>query len=223
MESADAWEAEEPERIMISALEHYSYCPRQCALIHLEHLFDENIYTLRGRLAHERVDTLASRQEESIRVERAFPLWSQRLGLIGRADVVEFHGQTPYPVEYKLGKRREWRYEALQVCAQGMCLEEMFGLSVTHGAIYYCASRTRREISFDAMLRSAVEEATVAVQAMLRGTALPSAPNDQRCEKCSLLESCLPGAVAQSHRVHLYEVGLFQVADSLPKLDDRDP
>lgn len=220
MESADIWEAEETERIMISALEHYSYCPRQCALIHLEHLFDENIYTLRGRLAHERVDVLATRQEENMRVERAFPLWSQRLGLIGRADVVEFHGQIPYPVEYKLGKRREWRYEALQVCAQGMCLEEMFGLPVTHGAIYYCNSRSRREISFDATLRSAVEEATGAVRAMLWGRVLPSAPNDQRCEKCSLLESCLPAAVAQSRRLHLYEAGLFQAADSTVRLDD---
>ena len=213
MESSDDWEAKEPERIMISALEHYSYCPRQCALIHLEHLFDENIYTLRGRLAHERVDTLATRQEEDMRIERAFPLWSRRLGLIGRADVVEFHGQTPYPVEYKLGKRREWRYEALQVCAQGMCLEEMFGLPVSCGAIYYCSSRTRREVSFDATLRSAVEEATTAVRAMLRGIARPPAVDDQRCEKCSLLESCLPGVVIRPRRLHIFEAELFQATD----------
>src|SRR3989442_9766495 len=101
---------EDIEPVMISALEHYSYCPRQCALIHIEQTFDENIYTLKGRLAHERVDTVISRTEDNLRIERGLPLWSRRLGLIGRADVVEFHGKIPYPVEYKLGKRREWEY-----------------------------------------------------------------------------------------------------------------
>ncbi len=104
---------EELEPAMISALEHYSYCPRQCALIHIEQTFDENIYTLRGHLAHERVDQPISRNEEAMRVERGLPLWSKRLGLIGRADVVEFHNRTPYPVEYKQGQRRDWQFEAI--------------------------------------------------------------------------------------------------------------
>ncbi len=221
MTAQEEWEAEDPERIMISALEHYSYCPRQCALIHLEHLFDENLYTLRGRLAHERVDTLATRNEEGLRIERAFPLWSRRLGLIGRADVVEFHGKTPYPVEYKLGKRREWRYEALQVCAQGMCLEEMFGLPVKSGAIYYCSTRNRREVLFDEALRADVEEATAAVRTILRGGMLPPAPNDQRCDKCSLLESCLPGAIARSHWLERYEAELFQPVEISPQQSAR--
>src|SRR5260370_9679809 len=121
---------EELEPVMISALEHYSYCPRQCALIHIEQTFDENIYTLKGHLAHERVDQIMSRTEDDVRVERGLPLWSPRLGLVGRADVVEFHRDVPYPVDYKQGKRREWQYEAIQVCAQAICLEEMFGLPV---------------------------------------------------------------------------------------------
>src|SRR5438094_7747928 len=91
--------------IPISAIEHYSYCPRQCALIHIEQTFDENIYTLRGNLAHERVDQVITRYDDTVRIERALPLWSRRLGLTGRADVVEFHDSIPYPVEYKLGKR----------------------------------------------------------------------------------------------------------------------
>src|SRR5215469_16106186 len=105
-------------QVMISALEHYSYCPRQCALIHIEQTFDESIYTLKGDIAHERVDQVNTHNEADIRIERALPLWSRRLGLVGRADVVEFHNTIPYPVEYKLGKRREWEYEAIQVCAQ---------------------------------------------------------------------------------------------------------
>lgn len=210
---ADTWEVEESDRVMISALEHYSYCPRQCALIHVEHLFDENIYTMRGHRAHERVDSLTSRAERDMRVERAYPLWSRRLGLIGRADVVEFHGKTPYPVEYKVGRQRDWRFEAIQVCAQGMCLEEMFGLPVECGAIFYCSTRTRREVIFDAELRKTVEETTAAVREMLQGTALPPALQDQRCTKCSLLESCLPGIVIRPRRLQLYQTALFQASD----------
>src|SRR5438876_12128675 len=106
---------EDIELVMISALEHYSYCPRQCALINIEQTFDENIYTLKGHMAHERVDQAMMRNEDDMRVERGLPLWSQRLGLTGKADVVEFHDTVPYPVEYKLGKQRKWQYEAIQV------------------------------------------------------------------------------------------------------------
>ena len=92
---------------MISALEHYSYCPRQCALIHQEQTFDENLYTLRGQVVHAQVDEPEGEVISGVRVERALPLWSHRLGLVGRADVVEFHGEVPYPVEYKHGPRRQ--------------------------------------------------------------------------------------------------------------------
>jgi CRISPR-associated exonuclease Cas4 len=207
------WQEEDMERVMISALEHYSYCPRQCALIHIEQTYEENIYTLKGTLAHERVDQVATRHEENLRVERGLPLWSQRLGLVGRADVVEFRGNVPYPVEYKQGKRREWQYEAIQVCAQALCLEEMFGLQVPCGAIYYCSSRSRREIIFDEFLRTAVEKATEGVKAMLHNADLPPAVNDQRCNKCSLIESCLPGVVVRPGRLQYYRSILFKVDD----------
>jgi CRISPR-associated exonuclease Cas4 len=202
---------DEQEQVMISALEHYSYCPRQCALIHVEQTYDENIYTLRGTLAHERVDQSTIRHEDDIRVERGLPLWSRRLGLIGRADVVEFHEETPYPVEYKLGKRREWQYEAIQVCAQALCLEEMFGVAVRQGAIYYCGSRFRREITFDDSLRTVVEQTAVAVRTMLHTLNMPPAVNDQRCRHCSLVDSCLPGVVIQPERLRLYRSMLFEV------------
>src|SRR3989304_8755117 len=101
MGASGAIEWGEDDLVMISALEHYSYCPRQCALIHVEQTFDENLYTLRGRAAHERVDEPESDIQEGVRIERALPLWSKRMGLIGKADVVEFHDDIPYPVEYK--------------------------------------------------------------------------------------------------------------------------
>lgn len=200
---------EDSEPVMISALEHYSYCPRQCALIHIEQTFDENIYTLKGHLAHERVDQEIIRSEDNMRVERALPLWSRRLGLTGKADVVEFHGTVPYPVEYKLGKQRKWQYEAIQVCAQALCLEEMKGCSVPRGAIYYCGSRVRREVIFDEQLRETVAQIAEAVRAMLRSMTLPPAVNDQRCEKCSLIESCLPTIVARKGSWQSYRTALF--------------
>src|SRR5512136_2029260 len=112
------------ELIMLSTLEHYSYCPRQCALIHLEQIFDENIYTFKGTMLHERVDLGQSETEKDIRITRSLPLWSDRLGLTGRADVVEFHGETPYPVEYKSGPKDIGPHASLQLCAQALCLEE---------------------------------------------------------------------------------------------------
>ncbi len=204
----DALDAES-EPIMLSALEHYAYCPRQCALIHIEQTFDENIYTLKGHIVHERVDQAIQRNEDAMRVERALPIWSKRLGLTGRADVVEFHDNIPYPVEYKLGKQRQWQYEAIQVCAQALCLEEMLGCDVPRGAIYYCSSRVRREIVFDTQLRETVTHMVQAVRNMFNSLTMPSAVNDQRCEKCSLVESCLPAVLAAPTRWQSYRAGLF--------------
>lgn len=203
------------EPVMISALEHYSYCPRQCALIHLEQTFDENIYTLKGHMAHERVDQALTRDEEAIRVERGLPLWSRRLGLTGKADVVEFHNNIPFPIEYKLGQQRKWQYEAIQVCAQALCLEEMIGCPVPRGAIYYCSSRTRREVEFNTQLRETVAQIAEAVRAMLKSMILPPAVNDQRCEKCSLIESCLPAVVAKPGRWLSYRASLFIPEESV--------
>jgi CRISPR-associated exonuclease Cas4 len=199
------------ESVMISALEHYSYCPRQCALIHIEQTFDENIYTLRGNLAHERVDQTISRNEDEMRVERGLSLWSKQLGLTGRADIVEFHDEIPYPVEYKQGQRRDWQYEAIQLCAQALCLEEMLGLPVPKGAIYYCSSRVRREIILDETLRVTVQQVTQEVRALLAGKTLPAAVNDQRCKKCSLIDSCLPQVMIKANHFQWYLTQLFQV------------
>jgi CRISPR-associated exonuclease Cas4 len=199
--TAAATDAQPLEPVPISALEHYSYCPRQCALIHVEQTFDENIYTLRGRMLHERVDEPASETQGAMRVERGLPIFSLHLGLVGKADLVEFHGDTPYPVEYKHGPIRSasWRtnHAALQACAQAMCLEEMTGKSVPLGAIYHQASYRRKEVIFDAALRQRVEETVKAVRALLSKRELPRPVNDARCRNCSLNEACLPGVSRQ--------------------------
>ena len=204
---------DETELVMISALEHYSYCPRQCALIHVEQTFDENLYTLRGRMLHERTDDPTGEVQDGVRVERALPLWSKRLGLIGKADVVEFHGETPYPVEYKHGPRRQWGHDDLQLCAQGVCLEEMTGHEVPRGAIYHHGSRRRREVVFDEALHTHVAETVEAIRRMLAESHLPPPVNDARCHHCSLKESCLPSVIGEQARVRAVRVGLFSVED----------
>lgn len=206
--------AEDTDPIMISALEHWSYCPRQCALIHIEQTFEENLYTLRGQAVHKRVDEPESNVVDGVRVERAVPLWSKRLGLIGKADVVEFHGETPYPVEYKHGPRREREHDDLQVCAQAICLEEMTGLLVPRGAIYHHSSQRRREVVFDEHLRTRVSEAVAAIRAMLAAKVLPEPVNDKRCERCSLQESCMPSVVGEQRRTQALIKGLFAVRDT---------
>jgi len=205
--------------IPISALEHWSYCPRQCALIHLEQTYDENLYTLRGTRAHRQADEVGVGSARGVRLARAVPLFSDRLGLTGRADVVEWHGATPYPVEYKAGRfgpRRDGRHEALQLCAQALCLEEMLGTPIPAGAIWSHAARERREIPFDDPLRAAVPEATAAVRAMLHGDRLPPAPNDARCprcSRCSLFDACLPALAANPARIRGHQSELFHPTD----------
>jgi CRISPR-associated exonuclease Cas4 len=201
--------------VAVSALQHWSYCPRQCALIHLDQAWDENLYTLRGRAAHERVDQPDGAFESGVRVERALPVWSARLGLVGRADAVEFPGGVPFPVEYKHGPRRERRHDDLQLAAQALCLEEMFGIPVPRGAVFHHGSRRRREVAITSDLRLAVGEAVSAVRAMLRGRQLPPAVNDRRCDKCSLRESCLPAVTDRPGRAGRVVQSLFVVPQIL--------
>ena len=205
--SFGTWDSE--DLVMVSALEHYNYCPRQCALIHVEQIFTENVYTMRGRRMHERVDDPGGMEEGGVRVERALPIWSEKLGLIGKADVVEFHGATPYPVEYKYGTRRQNEHDDLQVCAQAICLEEMTGMAVPQGAVYHFSSRRRRQVMFTEDLRRRVVEAVIAIREMLRKSSLPSPYNDKRCINCSLVDSCLPGTIAEKKRVKEFQAELF--------------
>jgi len=199
--------------VPVSAIEHYSYCPRQCALIHVEQTFEENLFTVRGRLAHERVDSGDDSASSDIRVERGVPLWSERLGLRGKADMVEFRPEGPYPVEYKSG-RRLGPHADYQLCAQALCLEEMLGVPVPRGALYYHAARSRREVAFDEDLRCRTEAMVAAVREMLREQRVPPAPNDARCPNCSLIDACLPAGVGEPARLRGLQGALFHPYDT---------
>ena len=142
-------------------------------------------------------------------MERALPLWSTRLGLVGKADIVEFHGDTPYPVEYKYGPRRASRHDNLQLCAQAMCLEEMLGQSVPKGAIFHYSSRRRREVIFNEKLRDLVERTVEEIRKTLEDILLPPPVNDKRCRNCSLQESCLPSVTRKSVRLKIFKSSLF--------------
>lgn len=183
------------EPVPISALQHYVYCPRQCALIHVEQVWDENVFTLRGRRAHQRVDTPGHRQREDQRTVRALDLWSERFGLTGRADVVVFDADDqPFPVEHKVGARKARRADAVQLCAQALCLEEMFDAAIPEGAVFYGRTRRRQPVVFDAALRAETEAVIVAVRALLQQPTLPPPAADARCPRCSLIEACMPYA-----------------------------
>ncbi len=200
------------EYVLLSMLEHYSYCPRQCALIHREQTYDENVYTLQGNAVHERVDRPGTGTVAGIHTEYSVPLWSDALRLVGKADVVEFHGDTPYPVEYKHGSARHGRHADLQLCGQAMCLEEMTGKDVAIGAVYHFSSRQRREVEFTTALRDQVRMAADAVREIMNAETLPPAVADARCKNCSLIESCLPFVVSAQDENRRHQRRLFTPA-----------
>ena len=177
--------------IQISAIEHWAYCPRQCALIHIDHIFEENIFTIIGSLAHEKADEPLTEWRDEVRIEYALPLWSDSLGLSGRADCVEFHGDgTVYPVERKLGKKRKQRPDDLQLCAQVFCLEEMLAVHIPKAAIYSIKSRKRREVEITDELRASTMMAVVSIRDLLNSCKLPEPVQDNRCNDCSLINVC---------------------------------
>lgn len=198
--------------IPLSALQHWAYCPRQCALIHQEQAFADNVHTARGQAVHHLVDQPGYELKAGVKVERALPLWSERLGLIGKADLVEFHPNgTVYPVEFKHGRKRSAVHDDIQLAAQALCLEEMLGRPVTHGAIYHASSHRRREVAIGAELRELVVQTADAIRTMLGSGRLPPPLNDARCRECSLKEICQPQIAA-----HLagYRAGLDSLFDS---------
>jgi CRISPR-associated exonuclease Cas4 len=198
--------------VLISAIEHYSYCPRQCGLIHVDQVYLENVYTVRGIHAHERVDSGERSSSENVTSRRNVPLWSDRLHLRGKADLVEFRAEGPYPVEHKVGKRRG-RHPDLQLCAQALCLEEMLGVVVPRGAVFYHAVRRRREVVFDDALRAMTVATIEAIRDMLRRQTLPGAVFDARCRRCSLMPVCLPEVLTDTNRLRGLQGALFTPYD----------
>jgi CRISPR-associated exonuclease Cas4 len=210
----------EVDSVPLSALQHWCYCPRQCALIHAEQAFAENVHTLRGQAVHARVDDPGVETRAGVRAARAVPLWCDRLGLVGKADVVEFLADgTPYPVEYKhgrkgkTGKAAKGVHDDLQLAAQALCLEEMTGKAVSLGAIYHATSHRRREVAISAALRRQVEETIAAIRLALASGKLPVPVNDERCRECSLIDLCQPAPLAARERQHLLAAQLFKAED----------
>ncbi len=205
---------EQDDFILLSALQHYSYCPRQCALIHEEQNFAANVHTARGDAAHALVDLGGDELRAGVRIERSLPLVCEELRLTGKADVVEFLADgTPYPVEYKHGPRRQRTHDDIQLAAQALCLEEMTGRAVPLGAIYHASSHRRREVVITPRLRQLVASTSVAIYAMLQSGKMPQAVNDARCRECSLIDVCQPQMLAEEGRRRTIRQSLFRVEE----------
>ena len=188
---------DDEDLIPLSALQHYLYCPRQCALIHLERQWAENRQTAEGRLLHQRADAPQAERRRGVRTVTAMPLLALELGLSGKADVVEFHvteaGERAFPVEYKRGRPKSHRADEVQLCAQALCLEAMLGTPVEAGALFYGQTRRRKEVVFDRGLRDLTLNTIAEARAMLASGQTPSARYEaRRCDACSLLELCQP-------------------------------
>lgn len=223
----------EDDLLPISALQHLLFCERRAALVHIERLWEENLFTAEGAHLHEKVHgQLPVEVRSQIRFARGLFVRSLRLGLSGKLDLVEFHKLTgahgerptsaagvlpdgvplagapgfwrPFPVEYKRGRlRREESYE-VQLCAQALCLEEMLGVMVPSGAIYYGEPRRRIEIAFETALRAETEGAAKRLHMLFDTGVTPPARYEKKCKSCSLIEKCLPKALSGRKSVHGY-------------------
>ena len=225
----------------LSALQHYVYCPRQCALIHLEQQWTENRFTAEGRAQHDRVDRPEHETRDGIRTEYAVQIRSLRLGLIGKADAVEFHpvdetqhfrsqisdlkscdtsigsensnlktreagmhseisdlkslerSLRVFPVEHKRGRPKPTHCDWVQLCAQAMCLEEMMGVEIPEGAIFYGQPRRRESVEFTPELRAETEQIASRLHELVHSGKTPPAEYEKKkCEACSLFETCMP-------------------------------
>lgn len=189
--------------VPISAIEHFVYCPRQCALIHCDGVWSDNAHTVRGVRAHRRVDGGQHRYERGRKVLRGIPLWSEILGLSGRADVVEIEAGAVRPVEYKSGVRHGSAAD-LQLCAQALCLEEMLAVEIPEWHVWYGGPRRRDRVLFTPGLRQEVREVIHSIREQLETGRLPAAPNDERCDECQLRNHCLPELTSAPSRVSRY-------------------
>lgn len=201
----------EDDLLPLSALQHLLFCARQCALIHIEQLWQENLFTAQGRLMHERVDQTGRESRKNIRIEYGLPLRSLRLGLIGKADVVEFHlpddsGKQwrPFPVEYKRGKAKKENWDKVQLCAQAICLEEMLETEVACGALFYGRNRRRQDVLFDDALRQETEDTTVNLHELIAAGMTPGPVYTKRCASCSFYELCLPKTLEKKKKIDRY-------------------
>jgi len=191
----------EDELIPISALQHLLFCERQCALIHLERLWAENRFTAEGRILHERVERGGRETRGDVRTEYSVLLNSLRLGITGIADAVEFHREgerwSPFPVKHKRGQPKADRCDEVQLCAQALCLEEMLGVRIDCGALYYGKIRHRRDVIFDKSLRDETENTARQVHELFENGITPAAKYSEKCKSCSLYDLCVPRSTSR--------------------------
>jgi CRISPR-associated exonuclease Cas4 len=222
---------EEDELLPLSALQHLLFCERQAALIHIERLWADNPLTVDGTHLHERADAGDSESRGDVRIARSLPLRCLRLGLSGKSDVVELHripedssAETagaafpdfpglwlPFPIEYKRGQPKAHRADEAQLCAQALCLEEMLGVAIPAGALFYGQTRRRLEVGFDSGLRRITEEAAARMHHLFAEGHTPPAVREPKCDRCSLIDLCLPAAPSHSARQYLSRF-LIQIA-----------
>jgi CRISPR-associated exonuclease Cas4 len=198
--SLPATAIDEDDLVPISALQHQLFCPRQCALIHLEQQWLEDGATAEGRVLHERVDDGGADNRRGVRTVRGIALRSLALGVTGKADAVELHGRAPnlrpYSIEYKRGQPKTHRADEVQLCAQALCLEEMFGTEVPEGALFYARLRRRTLVAIDADLRALTAATVLAVRTMLASRVTPAPVPMPGCPRCSLEPLCRPAVIA---------------------------
>jgi CRISPR-associated protein Cas4 len=199
------------DALPLSLLNDYLYCPRRAALKVVEGWRLANQHTARGDIVHEHADLPGYEVAKGVTLLRALPVWSVRLGLSGKCDIVEQRSNGGlFPVEFKVGKRRQWVNDDAQLCAQAMCLEEMFALEIPEGAIFHADSKRRREVHFTAELRQRTEQAVAALHSLMAQQSVPAAEFRDACEECSLFDICLPKATARDGRASKLSLQLFK-------------
>ncbi len=195
--------------IQLSALQHFAFCPRQCALIHVEQVWQENRLTAEGRIMHEHVHEEGDELRGDVRIERGVSLRSLRLGLVGKADVIEYHRQADgtwqaFPVEYKRGKPKPDHSDKVQLCAQALCLEEMLNVSIPAGALFYGKTRRRLDVEFDDALRLETQNIAELTHELIETGQTPMPVYAKRCESCSLMGECMPKTIQKKRSVENY-------------------
>lgn len=189
--------------IAISALNQFIFCPRRCALMHVEGIWADNAHTAKGTILHTHADERGYEVIGKAKLLRALPLYSNKHSLSGRADIVEIRGKEIIPVEYKKGKRREFDNDNIQLTAQALCLEEMFQTEISRGFIYHASSKKRREVLIDETLRAETINTIEIVRELLAQETIPKAEYKPRCEGCSLYNICLPKLSDEHQRQEL--------------------
>jgi len=200
----------EEDFLQLSALQHFVFCKRQCALIHIEQAWTENVLTAEGRMMHENVHEEHSKNIAGIRIVQGMPLHSFKLGLSGKADTVEFHKikdrgkYIPFPVEYKHGKPKLDDSDKIQLCAQVLCLEEMMSVKIPKGVLFYGRTRHRFNVTFDDALRQKTKETAVKLHTFIEKGKTPLPTYSPKCKSCSFIDECLPKMIGRKISVKKY-------------------